>query len=138
GVSAASAGLARIGKFQLMELLGCGAFGNVYKAWDSDLERVVALKVPRAGVQESDRFIKEARSAARLQHPNIVALHEAGQFDGTCYIASEFVAGTPPAERGAHAPFPPPEAPGIVANAAQRLPYPQQHAGINTAIQRTH
>src|SRR5262249_62355553 len=100
--------------YQFVELLGTGAFGYVYKAWDGELERVVALKIPRAGAGEPDRFVKEARSAARLQHPNIVALYEAGQIDGTCYIASEFVAGTTLAERCLHAPLPPQEAAEIV------------------------
>src|SRR5439155_10006162 len=112
-------GLARIGKFQLMELLGSGAFGNVYRAWDTELERVVALKVPRAGTSESDRFVKEARSAARLQHPNIVALHEAGQIDGTCYIANEFVAGTTLAERCRRGLPPPRETAEILAVVAE-------------------
>jgi serine/threonine-protein kinase len=124
----------RLGKFHLLELLGCGAFGNVYKAWDNELERIVALKLPRAGAGESERFVKEARSAARLQHPNIVALHEAGQIDGTCYIASEFVAGTTLAERCLHAPLPPHEAAEIVAIIAEALHYAHQQGVIHRDI----
>lgn len=125
---------ARLGKFHLLELLGCGAFGNVYKAWDNELERIVALKLPRAGAGESERFVKEARSAARLQHPNIVALHEAGQIDGICYIASEFVAGTTLAERCLDAPLPPHEAAEVVAIIAEALHYAHQQGVIHRDI----
>jgi serine/threonine-protein kinase len=127
-------GVSRLGKFQMVELLGSGAFGNVYKAWDGDLERVVALKIPRPGAGEPDRFIKEARSAARLQHPNIVALHEAGQIDGTCFIASEFVAGTTLATRCQRGPLPPREAAEILAAVAEALHYAHQQGVIHRDI----
>jgi serine/threonine-protein kinase len=130
----AEAGLARIGKFQLMELLGTGAFGNVYKAWDGDLERVVALKIPRAGADESDRFVKEARSAARLQHPNIVGLHEAGQIDGTWFIASEFVSGTTLAEKCRQGPWPPREAAEMLAIVAEALDYAHRQGIVHRDI----
>jgi serine/threonine-protein kinase len=123
-----------LGKFHLLELLGCGAFGNVYKAWDTELERIVALKLPRAGAGESERFVKEARSAARLQHPSIVALHEAGQIDGTCYIASEFVAGRTLAECCQRGPLPPHEAAEIVAIIAEALHYAHQQGVIHRDI----
>ena len=130
----AEAGLAKIGKFQLMELLGTGAFGNVYKAWDGDLERVVALKIPRAGADESDRFVKEARSAARLQHPNIVALHEAGQIDGTWFIASEFVSGTTLAERCRRGALPAREAAEMLAIVAEALDYAHRQGVVHRDI----
>jgi serine/threonine-protein kinase len=126
--------LSRLGKFQLVELLGTGAFGNVYKAWDGELERIVALKIPRPGAGEPDRFVKEARSAARLQHPNIVALHEAGQIDGTCFIASEFVAGTTLAARCQRGPLPPREAVEILAAVAEALHYAHQQGVIHRDI----
>src|SRR5262249_131993 len=120
--------------YQFVELLGTGAFGYVYKAWDSELERVVALKIPRAGAGEPDRFVKEARSAARLQHPNIVALHEAGQIDGRCFIASEFIAGTTLAARCQHGPLPPREAADILAAVAEALHYAHQQGVIHRDI----
>jgi hypothetical protein len=132
--AAAEGGLAKIGKFQLMELLGTGAFGNVYKAWDGDLERVVALKIPRAGADESDRFVKEARSAARLQHPNIVGLHEAGQIDGTWFIASEFVSGTTLAERCRQGPWPAREAAEALAVVAEALDYAHRQGVVHRDI----
>ena len=74
-----------------------GAFGTVYKARDPELDRVVAVKVPRAGnvagPQELDRFLREARIAAQLRHPTIVSVHEVGQADGLPYIVSDFVQG---------------------------------------------
>src|SRR5262249_32160120 len=129
-----SPGLARIGKFQLVELLGSGAFGNVYKAWDGELERIVALKIPRAGAGESERFVREARSAARLQHPNIVALHEAGQIDGTYYIASELVLGTTLAARCQRGRLPPREAAEVMADVAEALHYAHAQGVIHRDI----
>src|SRR5215469_12846663 len=62
----------KVGRFELLDRVGFGAFGTVYKARDPELDRVVALKVPRAGCllgpEDSDRFLREARSVARLSH----------------------------------------------------------------------
>src|SRR5262245_12151044 len=70
----------KVGRFTLLRAVGQGAFGTVYQARDDTLDRVVALKVPRAGNlpggPEGDRFLREARSAAQLRHPSIVTLHE--------------------------------------------------------------
>src|SRR5947209_5197638 len=66
----------KFGKFVLIEMVGQGAFGTVYKARDPELDRMVAVKVPRAGnlagPHELDRFLREARSAAQLRHPSTV------------------------------------------------------------------
>jgi WD40 repeat protein/tRNA A-37 threonylcarbamoyl transferase component Bud32 len=87
----------KVGKFDLIETVGHGAFGTVYKARDPELDRVVAIKVPRtgnlAGPQELDRFLREARSVAQLRHPSIVSVHEVGQQDGVPYLVSDFVRG---------------------------------------------
>jgi WD40 repeat protein/tRNA A-37 threonylcarbamoyl transferase component Bud32 len=87
----------KVGKFQLIETVGHGAFGTVFKARDPELDRVVAIKLPRtgnlAGPQELDRFLREARSVAQLRHPSIVSVHEVGQQDGVPYLVSEFVRG---------------------------------------------
>src|SRR5262245_35072508 len=75
----------RLGKFELLEELGLGSFGQVFRARDTELGRIVAIKLLRAGHlasrEEIDRFLREARSAAQLQHPGLVALHETGQTD---------------------------------------------------------
>ncbi len=89
----------RIGKFELLERLGAGSFGYVFRARDTELGRMVAIKIPRAGSlaseEDATRFLREARSAAQLKHPGIVALHETGQTDdGTLYLVEEFVQGS--------------------------------------------
>ena len=75
----------RLARFELQAEIGVGSFGTVYKARDTELDRTVAIKVPRAGrfssQAEEDRFLREARSAAQLDHPSIVALYDAGRAD---------------------------------------------------------
>jgi hypothetical protein len=87
----------KLGKYELLDSVGQGAFGTVYKARDAELDRVVAIKVPRAGnlagPQELDRFLREARSVAQLRHPSIVPVHDVGQMDGVPYLVSDFVEG---------------------------------------------
>ena len=83
---------------------GAGSFGYVFRARDTELGRMVAIKIPRAGSlaskEDAARFLREARSAAQLKHPGIVALHETGQADdGTFYLVEEFVQGTTLGER---------------------------------------
>jgi hypothetical protein len=98
GPNAGPPALGRIGRFELRAVLGQGTFGRVYRAYDSQLERLVALKVPKFGSDEPhlvERFLEEARAAARLRHPNIVAVFESGQAGDDYYIASELVEGKP-------------------------------------------
>jgi eukaryotic-like serine/threonine-protein kinase len=87
----------KFGKFEIEEELGRGAMGHVYKALDPLLERHVALKTILPSLLNSEetvkRFQREARNAARLQHPNIVTIYEVGQVEGTHYIAMELVEG---------------------------------------------
>src|ERR1043166_2436158 len=85
----------RVGKLELIEMVGQGAFGMVYKARDPELDRTVAVKVPRAGnlagPQERDRFLREARSVAQLRHPSIVTIYEVGRTESVPYLVSAFV-----------------------------------------------
>ena len=87
----------KIGKFEILETVGVGAFGTVYKARDPELDRIVALKMPRAGnlagTQDLTRFLREARSVAQLRHPSIVSVHGVAQEDGVPYLVSDFVHG---------------------------------------------
>ena len=88
----------RLGRFELTAELGIGSFGYVFKANDTDLDRVVAIKIQRAGrlagEEEVQRFFREARSAAQLKHPHIVSLYETGQTDeDVCFLVTEFVEG---------------------------------------------
>ena len=86
-----------LGRFQIRSELGAGAFGEVFRAYDPVLEREVALKVPRPGVLDSAkiraRFLREPKAAAKLRHPNIVPVHDAGQDGDYFYIASAFISG---------------------------------------------
>jgi formylglycine-generating enzyme required for sulfatase activity len=87
-----------IGRFQILEKLGQGGVGVVYRAYDSLLERTIALKVPLSPPEDeeaAERFLREGRAAAALDHPNIVRIFEIGQADGKYYIAAEFVDGQP-------------------------------------------
>ena len=85
-----------VAHFTLVDCLGQGAFGSVWKALDTELDRTVAVKIPRKdqlSSTEAELFLREARSAAQLRHPNIVTVHEVGREDGTLYIVSDFIEG---------------------------------------------
>ena len=91
--------LGNLGKFELLGELGKGAMGTVYRARDPVLDRLVALKtVSPALLSQADsraRFHREARAAAKLNHPNIVTIHDLGEaVDGTLFIAMELLEGT--------------------------------------------
>src|SRR5688572_13133689 len=88
--------VSRIAHFELHERLGMGGFGTVWKAHDTELDRAVAIKIPRAGLrspEEVEEFLHEARVAARLRHPHIVNVHEIGKDGDTFYIVSDLVDG---------------------------------------------
>jgi hypothetical protein len=97
----------RLARFELIAVLGQGAFGRVFKAYDPQLDRFVALKVPTFGPGDKalvQRFFAEAKSAARLRHPNIVPTYESGQANGHYFIASQFVSGQTMGRRILNAP----------------------------------
>ena len=76
--------------------IGVGTFGFVWKARDTELDRTVAIKIPRKGQldpDETEQFLREARAAAQLRHPNIVSVHEVGREEDTVFIVSDFVEG---------------------------------------------
>jgi WD40 repeat protein/serine/threonine protein kinase/tetratricopeptide (TPR) repeat protein len=87
----------RLGKFQLLERVGLGAFGAVWKARDTELGRFVALKIPHASLltnqEAAERFYREARAAAQLRHPGIVTVHEVATLEGLPALVSDFVQG---------------------------------------------
>jgi serine/threonine-protein kinase len=88
--------LSHVGRYVLGERLGSGGFGSVWRAYDTELKRDVAVKIPRGGwlaPADIERFFREARSAARLRHPGVVAVHDAGREGDTVYIVSELVHG---------------------------------------------
>ncbi len=87
---------AQIGRYRVLRVLGRGAMGVVYRARDEGLDRDVALKVMALGTANAEgreRFLREARSVARLQHPNIVIIYELGEHDGAPFMAMELLQG---------------------------------------------
>jgi len=91
------AGGSRLGPYAITHLIGCGGMGEVYCARDTRLEREVAIKVLPASLSaDADRlrrFEQEARAAAALNHPNILAVYDVGSHDGAPYVVSELLRG---------------------------------------------
>src|SRR4029450_294266 len=85
----------KIGKYPIIERIGRGGMGSVYKAHDPVLDRLVALKVVSAETDQTDRvrarFFREAQACAKLSHPNIVTIHDLGEADGNLFIVMELL-----------------------------------------------
>ena len=123
-----------LGHLQLLEEVGEGAFGAVWKARDMKLDRIVAVKIPRRGQlepKEVEKFLREARAAAQLQYPGIVAVHEAGQDGETVYIVSDFVDGSTLAEWLKERRPTPSQAAELCRKIAQALDYAHQHGVVH-------
>ena len=92
-----------VAQFRLLDELGRGGFGSVWKAHDTELDRFVAVKLPRKEQLddfETEMFLREARAAAQLKHPGIVSVHEVGRDgSGQIYIVSDFIQGATLADR---------------------------------------
>jgi serine/threonine protein kinase len=133
------AGPVRLDRFELQTELGVGSFGYVFRAWDSRLQRLVALKVQRAGSfaseDEVQRFLREARSAALLKHPAIVSLYETGQTeDGVGYLVCEYIDGATLDTRLTEGAMHPTEAATLAAELAEALDYAHEHRVIHRDI----
>ena len=123
-----------IANFELIDQLGAGAFGAVWKAHDRQLDRTVAVKVPRKGqlsAEETEKFLREARAAAQLQHPNIVSVHEVGLEGESVYIVSDFVEGLPLGDWLAGQKLTHREAAGLSAKIARALDYAHQRGVVH-------
>ena len=87
----------RVGRYEILSRLGVGGMGEVYLAQDTLLDRKVALKVLAAQYVENKdwlkRFVREAKAASALNHPNIITIHEIGQIGGVHFIATEYIEG---------------------------------------------
>lgn len=88
----------RLGRYTMLDVLGQGGMGTVFEAHDAQLDRRVALKLLRSdrvyGPGARDRVLREARAMAKVHHPNVVTVYDAGELDGILYIAMELVQGT--------------------------------------------
>jgi eukaryotic-like serine/threonine-protein kinase len=116
-----------LGRFRILEMLGEGQHATVYRAYDPVLERDVALKMPRQGVIRSakglERFLGEAKALARLRHPQIVPVYEAGCVGDRHYMAMALIEGCSLARRMADGPLELHRATEIVAELAEALAY---------------
>jgi serine/threonine-protein kinase len=134
---AAVATSGEFGDFELLGELGRGGMGVVYQARQKSLNRIVALKMVREAHLATDadraRFRTEAEAAARLEHPNIVTVHEVGTVNGQAYLCMEFIGGQTLAEKvRREGPLPPREAAQLVAVIARAV----QHAHSNGILHR--
>jgi serine/threonine protein kinase len=116
-----------LGRFRIVEMLGEGQHATVYRAYDPLLERDVALKVPRQGVIKTtkglERFLGEAKALARLRHPQIVPVYEAGCVGDRHFMAMALIEGCSLAQRVADAPLELHRGAEIVAELAEALAY---------------
>src|SRR5262249_33489091 len=87
----------RLGRYRIQRQLGRGAMGTVYLAHDSQLDRQVALKVPHFapadGPEIRQRFLREARAAATIEHPNVCPVYDVGEINGTPYLTMAYLQG---------------------------------------------
>ncbi|MFO0957354.1 MAG: protein kinase [Isosphaeraceae bacterium] len=131
-------GSRRLGRFVLERSVGSGGFGTVWRAYDPQLDRRVAIKIPRAGAigdgPELDRFLREGRSAAGLKHPGIVPIHDIGVADGVPYLVSEFVEGISLDDRLTGREFPAREAADLIARIADALHYAHEQGVVHRDV----
>jgi Tol biopolymer transport system component len=127
-----------LGHYRIVAELGRGGMAVVYKAWQPSLERFVALKVLPAYFQHEPEFLarfhREAKSAARLNHPNIITIHDTGEIDGVHYIAMEYVEGGSLRDRLAAGPLSLEETANILAQIAAALDFAHRHGLIHRDI----
>ena len=126
------------GRYQIVAELGRGSMGVVYKAYDPQIDRTIALKVLREDRVTSDdfvrRFLKEAMAVGRLSHPGIVTVYDVGQDQGSIYIAMEFLQGVPLDELMATKRFTLEEIVNIGIETTQALQYSHKHGIIHRDI----
>ena len=115
----------RVGPYQILGSLGAGGMGEVYRARDPRLDRVVAIKIVTAsratGPAQIERFLREARAIGRLSHPHICTLHDVGQQDDVPFLVMELLEGPTLAERIEQGPVPVADALRIASQIARAL-----------------
>src|SRR5947199_5762214 len=130
--------LANFGDYELLEEIGRGGQGVVYRAHQKSLNRTVALKVIGLGHWATQahlrRFRLEAEAAASLEHPGIVPIHEVGERDGSCYFSMKFVEGGQLDEVVRREPMPIRRAAELIANVARTVHYAHEHGILHRDI----
>ena len=133
GPSSASSG--EFGDYELLELIGQGGMGIVYRARQRSLNRVVAVKTLAAGALASHadraRFRAEAESAARLDHPQVLPVYEVGEFEGQPYFSMKLVEGQSLAGRLADGPLPPREAALLLAPVSRAIQFAHEQGVLH-------
>ena len=116
---------ARVGRDRIDGLLGCGGFGRVYLGFDDQLGRAVAVKIAHPGrvdtAERADAFLAEARALARVDHPNVLPVYDAGRDGDSCFVVSRYVEGHDLSTRLADGPVPWAEAVRIAGEVARAL-----------------
>jgi len=127
-----------LGRYRLDELIGEGGFGQVWKGYDPELDRLVAVKVLRPerhkSVFQVARFIDEAKKVAKLRHQNIVAIHDVGRHEGFCFMVTDFIEGVDLGKRIEMRNLPTEEAVEIVAKVADALHHAHQQGIIHRDV----
>src|SRR5437867_2516621 len=130
--------LGELGDYELLEEIGRGGQGVVFRARQKSLNRTVALKVISLGQWASKahlkRFRLEAEAAARLEHPGIVPIHEVGERDGSCYFSMKFVEGGQLDEVVRRTPMSIREAAELIAKVARTVHYAHEHGILHRDI----
>ncbi len=130
--------LGDFGDYELLEEIGRGGQGVVYRARQKSLNRTVALKVIGLGHWATEahlkRFRREAEAAASLEHPGIVPIHEVGERDGSCYFSMKFVEGGQLDEVVKREPMPPRRAAELIAKVARTVHYAHGHGILHRDI----
>src|SRR6266513_569858 len=130
--------LGELGDYELLEEIGRGGQGVVFRARQKSLNRTVALKVISLGQWASKahlkRFRLEAEAAARLEHPGIVPIHEVGERDGSCYFSMKFVEGGQLDEVVRRAPMSIRHAAELIAKIARTIQYAHEHGILHRDI----
>jgi serine/threonine protein kinase len=134
-----SEGSVQLDRFELRAELGVGSFGYVFQAWDPRLQRLVALKVQRAGSlasqEEVERFLREARSAAQLKHPSIISMDETAQTDdGVWFLVCEYIEGVTLERRLAGETLPPRYAAKVAGELADALQYAHEQGVVHRDV----
>jgi len=130
--------LAEFGDYELLEEIGRGAQGVVYRAHQKSLNRTVALKLIGMGHWATEahlkRFRREAAAAASLEHPGIVPIHEVGEREGTCYFSMGFIEGDQLDEVVRREPIPVRRAAELIAKVARTVHYAHEHRILHRDI----